>query len=217
VDHSIQTPIQTQSVRNFHLQVADHDVFCGGGSVAAVTASSAASLMILVLGLSARRRANAPIRHGIETSIARAQEIQEEVLREADADMHVLQALLEEQQKLEPGGDRSAYVQALVSAASVPLSIARNTLELLEITEEMIGSASRFTVSDLGAAAGLAIGAIRAATLMSEVNLALLANEGDADPSQCSEMLTESRQLLQRGDEISSRIDETVRATIRQE
>ena len=217
MDNSVQTPIQTQTIKGFQRQVADHDVFCGGGSVAAVTASSAASLMILVFGLSATKRSNAPLRDRIEASIARTRVLQEVLLHDADADMQALQELLESQKQLKAGEDRATYCQALFTAAAAPLSIARHSLELLEITDEMLGTASRFTVSDLGAAAGLTIGSIRAATMMCEINLALLKNERNAEPRQYSEMLSETLQLLHRGEAISSRIDETVRATIRQE
>jgi formiminotetrahydrofolate cyclodeaminase len=217
VNNSVQPPIQTRTISDFHRQVADHDVYCGGGSVAAVAAAGAAALIVLVLGLSVRKRSNAPIREQIEASIARSQAVHENLLLEADTDMQALQQLMEVHKQLKPGNSRSTYNQALFSAASVPLSIARHSLELLEITQKMLGASSRFTVSDLGAAAGLAIGALRAATLMCEVNLALLKDDDNADPVQYSEMLAESAQLLQGGEAIASSIDATVRATIRQE
>jgi methenyltetrahydrofolate cyclohydrolase len=217
VGDSDQVPIQLQTINDFHLQVADHDVFCGGGSVAAVTASSAASLLLLVMGLSARRRSNAPMRDRIEASITRTQAIQQGLLYDADADMEALQFLMEAQKSLKKGQNKSDYRQALVAAASVPLSIARQSIELLEITEEMLSSASRFTVSDLGAAAGLALGSIRASTLMSEVNLALLKTDSDADQDLQSTMLRESQLVLELGESIASRIDATVRSTVRQE
>jgi formiminotetrahydrofolate cyclodeaminase len=71
-------------------------------------------------------------------------------------------------------GDRAELQAALQAAAESSIEIARLAGEVCSIADGQIPHASRFTVSDLGASAALARGAVTAALLTAEVNVALL-------------------------------------------
>jgi len=169
------------SVEEFHALIADPDRFSGGGSVAATTAAGAAATALLVMRLNARRRTNASIRDQIEASIAATEAWIDAFHNAAQADITILNELLDAQREARDSGDRTRYLAALQHAAESPLEMAEMISELLGIVASQLPISTRFTVSDLGAAAALAEGACRAALLTAEVNIALLREANDAD------------------------------------
>lgn len=147
----------------------------------------AAATAELVATLSLRRRSVAPRRAELERIRDGLRDLQRRFLAAADRDVAVLAELLAAQRAARPdsagGADgATARRRALIAATETPLALARDGLELLRLVRAALPFAARFTVSDLGAAAALAQGAIEAALLMSEVNLALLAAEPEAGP-----------------------------------
>ncbi|MEX1158880.1 MAG: cyclodeaminase/cyclohydrolase family protein [Thermomicrobiales bacterium] len=178
----MQQNIAGISTRAFIDLTADPDVFCGGGSVAAVTAAGAAATALLVLRLNVKRRANASVREGIQLAIATTEAAIEEFLASADDDISTLAELLAAQRALKAGGSNDAYLMALTNAAESPLRMAERIASFLDVVEAQLPISSRFTVSDLGAAAVLAEGAARAALLTAEVNIALLGDANGSDP-----------------------------------
>src|SRR5687768_13212882 len=111
-----------QSIADFHASIADPDVFCGGGSVAAITAAGAAATALLVMQLDVNRRANQEHRTAIETSIGRAGAMVTILHALADADIASLAVLLDAQRALKSGeGTRQQYLEALTEAARSPL------------------------------------------------------------------------------------------------
>lgn len=176
----MRTRVADATARAFIDQTADPAVFCGGGSVAAVTAAGAAATALLVLRLNVKRRANAGFRDEIERAIATTEATIDEFLAAADDDIAILAELLAAQRDLKSGGSQGAYLTALTNAAESPLRMAERIATFLDIVAAQLPISSRFTVSDLGAAAVLGEGACKAALLTAEVNIALL---GEADGS----------------------------------
>lgn len=196
----VDTPIRT-----FHARIADPEVFCGGGSVAAVTAAGAAATALLVMRLNAKRRSNASVRDVIELAIADTERAVDAFGAAADEDIAILDDLLTAQQATRSGHGHADYLAALARAAESPLRIAERVVELLDAIAGQLSISTRFTVSDLGAAAVLAEGACRAAFLTAEVNIALLAEADGADPEI-------ARALETRRAETSERVSERTRA-----
>jgi len=175
---SAQQPITT-----FFASIADPDVFCGGGSVAAIAAAGAASTALLVMRIDQNRRVNQPEREQIAASISRTETIINRLYDLADSDIATLDVLLAAQRNLKAGehGGQERYETALGDAARSPLAIGDASLELLRLIEAELPRAARFTVSDLGAAAVLMEGACRAAFLTAEVNIVLLREISDSE------------------------------------
>jgi methenyltetrahydrofolate cyclohydrolase len=203
------------SISEFHSQVADHGTFCGGGSVAAITAAGSAALVDLVIGLSQRRKSNKEHAERLGAAQAHVRELQARFQLAADADAAALNELMAAQQNLKRSEERGSYAAALESAAKAPLETAGECLDLLQVIEENMRLATTFTVSDLGAASSLALGSLQAATMMCEVNLALLAAEGDEFEEAVLHMEQTSRQLISDATEIAQRVDRYTRSTIR--
>lgn len=211
----MKIPAARMSARDFHAKIADPDVFCGGGSVAAIAGAGAAATSLLVMRLNLRRKRNAVHFARIQHDIERTEAIEEACYLAADADIEILDRLLEAQRSLKRGGERSDYLDALAASARSPVEVAEIIARLLDHIESQLGISTRFTVSDLGAAAVLAAGACRAALLTAEVNIALLADAPDCDESIVAS-LDERRaavfdQVRKRADDIEARVQRRVR------
>ncbi len=194
--------------REFNRRIADPDVFCGGGSVAALACAGAAASALLVFRLSHRRRSNAQRRDEISAAIDTTERLIDEFYAAADADIASLQDLLAAQRMAKQTGERAPYYAALERAARAPIHIAEMVGELLDVIVPHLPVASRFTISDLGAAATIAEGAARGALLTAEVNIALLSD----DPTSAST----AADLRRRWDAALARVT-TVTAAIERE
>lgn len=177
-----EEPVSEATARAFCARIADPEQFSGGGAVAALTAASAAATALLVSRLADRRRrpAVAEQAHSTQQPLS---DLVERFFDSADRDLAVLDQLLIAQRELRSDGNRTAYAAALRDAAEEPLRLAADIALLLEIVRNDLPRASRFTVSDLGAAASLARGAAQAALLTASVNVALLREESGMEVS----------------------------------
>lgn len=208
----MQTRVADRSAREFHRQIADPDIFCGGGSVAAITAAGAATTALLVMQLNVRRRSNAGKREEILDAIAETQAAIDAFHDAADLDIAILNELLAAHRASRSGGDQAGYLAALTRAAESPLSIADGIAALLETIESQLSISTRFTVSDLGAAAALAEGACRAALLTAEVNIALLGEADGADASTVRQLEARRTAVLAKVVDRTAMIEDTTRA-----
>jgi len=170
-------PVSSLPALEFNRRIADPDVFCGGGSVAALACAGAAASALLVFRLSYRRKSNAARRDEINMAIAALEALTERFYADADNDIASLQALLDAQRAAKESGDRIPYFAALQRAALAPIAIAEGAIALIEHVIPHLPIATRFTISDLGAAATIAEGAARAALLTAEVNIELLRDD----------------------------------------
>jgi formiminotetrahydrofolate cyclodeaminase len=176
------------SAREFNSRVADPALFSGGGSVAALVGANACALSLLVARLAQRRRINSANQVDIAAAIAAIEAHTDAFYRAADTDLVVLDNLLGAQRGLKEGSTRAGYADALCAAARSPLELAERAATLIAVIARLVPFASRFTVSDLGAAAALAGGAARAALLTVDVNVALLRDELDLDAATLDEL-----------------------------
>lgn len=202
------------NLRDFNDRVADPDYFVGGGSVASATGASAVAITLLVTRLNRRRRANEPQFETIDAAVLQLEQLQERFYRHIDEDIRVLDRLLKAQRALKRGPDRNDFVSALLAAAQSPLDMARDLVRLLEVIAGQLALASRFTVSDLGAAATLSDGACRAALLTVDVNLALLSNEPGANKGDLAALHLECRQLRETSERTANSIELATRTAI---
>lgn len=207
-------PVADTTAREFLGTIADPDVFSGGGSVAAVTGAGAASTALLVLRLNAKRKRNAGSLPVIERGISQLTELVDRLFRAADDDIATLQQLLDAQRSSKTTGKLDEYSAVLQKAAAGPISIAESIGEVLDVVVPQMEITTRFTVSDLGAAAVLAEGAARAALLTAEVNIALLRDLADP-PNEAIQGLESRLRTIRRAImDSSERIERTTRATI---
>lgn len=181
--------IADQPLRQTIAQLADPHHHSGGGAAAAITLAAAAACAEMVVSLASRRKSLAPRRAEVEAILGNIRDLLPQFLAAIDRDVAVLDALLDAQRtgraartSLELEQALRAEREALLNAARTPLGLAGLALDLLRQVRAALPFATRFTVSDLGAAAELAQGAIESALLMSDVNLVLLGDEPAAVP-----------------------------------
>lgn len=206
-----EPPIADRPIVRFHSDIADHSVFCGGGSVASITGAAAAALNVLVFGLTARRKSNLAIRPTLEAAIAESVAIRDRLYQATNDDFEALSQLLEAQRAVRKSEDRTPYQKALLEAARIPLEVARDCVRLLEIMDSNLESSTRFTVPDLGAAAEFAAAGARSALLMCDVNVALLKDEHDMDQTGVRQLSVESRVILEKTNLLAASIDARTR------
>jgi formiminotetrahydrofolate cyclodeaminase len=210
-----ENALSDDTIEEFNNKVADPSFFCGGGSVAAITTSSSVALTLLVMRLNLRRKANREVKANIERQISDVEILQQRLYAAADSDLDVLDDLLHAQRYMKETGDRQKYQTALLTAARSPYEICRHCFQLLEMIEAQLPLASRFTVSDLGAAAALAIGAIQGAILTTDVNVALLRDEEGIDVAEIDRIDGDAIEIVRAATEIAERIATRSRAAIR--
>jgi formiminotetrahydrofolate cyclodeaminase len=167
-----------QSLRDLVRQVADPAQNAGGGVVVGMTLAGAAASAELVLRLAVKRKSLADRRDEIARLLEQVAEARRTFEGAADEDKAAFEELVSVQRRVTqmPEGDADEAQKLLntayVRAASSPLALARAALELMRNAEAGLQFASRFTVSDIGAAAALAHGALEAALLTVSANLA---------------------------------------------
>lgn len=179
--------------------LADPDRFSGGGVVAGVTLAASTATVQLVAQLAARRKSLVNHLPFLTAQLDALAELRRRFLESPDQDLSALADLLEAQRQARAAAQisKEAAEQAAMDvsaklrwAAETPLRLIDDGLALLSSIEAVLPLATRFTVSDLGAAAAMARGAIEAAGLMSEVNLSLM-TEGE-DMEQLRKRLIDS-------------------------
>lgn len=207
--------VADMATTTFHEMVADPDVFVGGGSVAALTGAGAGATALLVMRLNARRKSLRDVREGVETDIERVEAIVRACESAADEDIRILAELLDAHREAKSSGTYNRYISALMAAARSPIDIAASIVDLMELIDRHIELSTRFTVSDLGAAAALAAGATRAALLTADVNIALLLEHQAADHNAVRSLDLRRAELSRCGSMLGDRIETKTRARLR--
>lgn len=151
----------------------------GGGAVAALAVSLAASLIMMVVGLTIGKR-------GYEDVESRMREIQREAkgLRDRLAELMELDSAAFDRvmaaYRLPKGDpDRGRRIEeALQGACAVPREVAERSLRVLELSKIVAEQGNRNAVSDAGAAALLAHAGLETALLNVAINLQALGDGG---------------------------------------
>lgn len=199
----------------FHQMVGDPDIFVGGGSVAALTGAAAGATALLVMRLNARRKSLKHLQSAIQDAVYEVERIVDTCQSAADEDINLLAELLDAHRHARKSGDQTGYVTALTAAAESPIRISAAVAELLAIIEAQIEISTRFTVSDLGAAATLAAGSCQAALLTAEVNIALLLEHPATDRPAVEALDTRREELRSRAIDAGCRIEQRTRDLLR--
>lgn len=200
-------PLAERSVKELGAQIVAKSEHVGGGSAAAASGSLAAATAQLVVALSIRRSTPAELADRLKATSDRLAGIRTELMDAGDADEQVLDALMAAYRAR--GEDQEIQLEA---AAQSTLRIAALALEVVEIAAGMVEFASRFTASDLGAAASIAHGAVDAACMTARINIIMMEDLEDGNARTISELRSE----LERIEKTSSEMVEIARTRTRQ-
>ncbi len=212
-----RSPLASHSMSWIARQIADPERPVGGGAMAGITLAGAAASAELVVRFAVRRKANAAHRAEIEEILRGIVDLRPRFLAGADEDLDALTRLLAAQRAVkqattpeERDQARNQLHQVTVQAAEIPIALASGALNLLRLVERALPFATRFTISDLGVAAALANGAISAALLTSDINIALL----DESPPTAQELREAASAIRAAAPPLAAMIVERARARI---
>ena len=171
----------------------------GGGSAAALAAALGAALVAMTCRVTAAREAAAAEALGALAEEADA--LRRRLGALADDDARAYAGVIAARRS--PASSRAAAVEdALKRATDVPARLAAESRNVLALCERIAPCARASALSDLGVAALLTHGALRAATLTARTNLA-----GIADAAFTGAAADRLDALLAEGEELAARIE----------
>lgn len=211
VSDSSAIPVSASTLESFREAAAGTHPTPAGVAIAAVSASFALGLLAKALAVSGRKSTHSADTARLEPLAATARAESSRMLQLAADDAAAFEAYLAsarlpratEQEQLER---RRALDDALRRTIDVPLAAARSAAAGLELCVEAVSMTHRVVLADLGTAATLLSGALRAFRLCAESNVRQLA---PATPSYRELLAGEERRhrlALQQGEEVLERV-----------
>ena len=183
----------SQTVGEFCDTVAAESSAPGGGSVAAVVTTFAASLAAMAARFSGEQWEDAA------GAVAQAEALRARALPLADEDARAYEsylAALHLPRELEPAARDAAIGEALSRAAEVPLAIAETALDVASLAADLAERGNPNLRGDAAAAALLAEASVRATANLVEINLAT--REGDERVERARELVETARRISRR-------------------
>lgn len=186
----------------------------GGGGASAYAGALAAALASMVCNLTVGKPAFAQVDQEIRTILATLESCQEHLLSLIDADAHAFAALaatwkMPKETPAQKEMRRVAGQAALVGACDVPIQIMRICAKVIELNDFLMKNSSKLALSDVGASAILAKGAMQAAELNVRINTALMEDENLAAAYQ-AEAAELIRVFTAQADEVYYSVAETL-------
>ncbi|HHX27845.1 MAG: cyclodeaminase/cyclohydrolase family protein [Bacillota bacterium] len=200
----------SRSLRDVLKVSASSEPTPGGGSIAAITAAFAASMVGMVCNLTIGKKRYKSVEEQVIRIRDRAMALMNRAEDLVEADMTVFGRFME-CYKMPAGTDeekerRQLLIQeALKGATGTPLDIARAALSILELVDELAPIGSQMAISDAGVAAYLADAAVRAALLNVDINVPLIKDAAFRD-----EALANKNGLLEQAAVLKERAAATV-------
>ncbi len=149
----------------------------GGGSVAAMAAALASTMASMAAGFTAGREKFKAVEPEIQQSLARLADLRRQLLDYVHDDMAAYQAIMAAYKLPKvTDAEKAARAEAIRAATKSSLDLVQGVLDaavgILAAGRRLAEIANPNLVSDVGVAAELALGAVRAARINIEVNLA---------------------------------------------
>src|SRR5258708_17461420 len=165
-------------VEPFIEQLAAATATPGGGSAAAAGGAMAAGLAAMVASMSRGKKAYAQYERQLSEAILRLSQLREELKAAIDADAESYQSVIAAYKKAKDSAVVDGMIdEALKQATSVPLRVAEQAREVLQIAEILRPLTNPNMKSDLVTAEALARAAIEGALANIEINLESLKDE----------------------------------------
>jgi len=171
------------TIKEFLKKTASSDPAPGGGSVAALCGAVACALASMVASLTVNNKEYTKVSGEMEKLLEACPEFMDSFVQYMDADAdafnEVIKAYHMPKADDEERAARSAAIQqCLKEAANVPLRVAQEALEAMDMIETAVVKGNKQAVTDGAVAAMMARTAILAALYNTEINLASIKDEG---------------------------------------
>lgn len=163
-------------------RLASADPAPGGGGASAYAGALAAALAAMVGNLAVGKPKYADEQEGILASLDRLAQLREHLLQLVDADAQAYLPLnqayrLPRDTEEQAAARREAIQQALGPACDIPLEIMKACSKIIDEADYLAHHGSRLAVSDAGAAAVLARGALVSAAMNIFLNMESISDE----------------------------------------
>lgn len=198
--------VEADAVGRYLADLASAAPAPGGGSAAALAAALGAALVAMTCRVTAKHAGVAPAPVALGALAGEADDLRRRLTALADDDARAYSAVIAARRL--PISERGRAVQhALERATTVPERLVAQSRDVLALCERIAPSARASTLSDLGVAAILAHGALRAGALTARMNL-----PGIGDGNFTGETTRRLDALVAEGGRLAERIETALAA-----
>ncbi|AVP53927.1 cyclodeaminase/cyclohydrolase family protein [Clostridium tetani] len=170
------------SIKDFIYETASDSPAPGGGSIAALSAASAAALIEMVANLTIGKKGYEDVEEEMKKLKGMASEYKEKFVNYIDEDSDsfnkIMDAFKMPKNTEEEKKARTKVIQeGFKGAATVPLNVAKDAFELLDLAEKVIAKGNQNAVTDGAVAAMSARTAVHSALYNVKINLGSIKDE----------------------------------------
>jgi len=173
-----------KKIKTFLDTLASKSPTPGGGSAAALVGAMSAALLSMVGNLTIGKEKYLDVENDIKRLLEKSEKLradfEELIEKDIEAFNQFMAVIKLPKETKEQKENRSREMQnALKDAANVPLEIARKSLEVLNICQEVAAKGNKNVISDAGVGAIVAEAAFESAILNVKINLGMIKDEKD--------------------------------------
>ncbi|BDR90351.1 methenyltetrahydrofolate cyclohydrolase [Clostridium tetani] len=170
------------SIKDFIYETASDSPAPGGGSIAALSAASSAALIEMVANLTIGKKGYEDVEEEMKKLKGMASEYKEKFVNYIDEDSDsfnkIMDAFKMPKNTEEEKEARTKVIQeGFKGAATVPLNVAKDAFELLDLAEKVIAKGNQNAVTDGAVAAMSARTAVHSALYNVKINLGSIKDE----------------------------------------
>lgn len=171
----------------------------GGGAVAALAGSLAASLAQMVAGVTIGKKRYADVETEMQTIVQASDELRQKLLDNTVKDVNAFDELMDAYRLPKDNPDRNSIIQErILGATEVPFAVCRQAYEALQLAERVAQIGNKNAATDAAVGAHMAVAAIESAALNVRINLLDLEDQERADRfrQEVAQLIDDARHLL---------------------
>lgn len=164
------------SVEGFLSELGSNSPAPGGGSVAALSGALGAALVTMVCSLTIGKKGYEASGNELNSGLQKSKSLADSLLKRVDLDTEAFNGVMAAfKMPKETDQDKAARTEAIQrgyrEAVQSPLGIASECLDVLRISERLLGRTNTNALSDLGVAAQQAYAGLEGAVMNVKINL----------------------------------------------
>jgi len=165
-----------KTVKEFLEETASKSPVPGGGSIAALSAATAAALTEMVANLTIGKKGYEDLQEEVKEVLKRATSFRNSFIEDIDRDAKSFNKVMDafklpKENDEEKEKRKIAIQEGLKNAASVPLEIAKEAYKMMEIIEKVVEKGNKNAVTDGAVAAMMARTSVLSALYNVKINL----------------------------------------------
>jgi methenyltetrahydrofolate cyclohydrolase len=174
--------IKDKKIKNFLDTLASSSPTPGGGSAAALAGAMSAALLSMVGNLTIGKKQYLNVEESIKKLLKKSERLRADfedlIEKDIEAFNQFMAVLKMPKETVEQKEIRSKKLQiALIEAANIPLEVARKSVDVLNICQEVADKGNKNVISDAGVGAIMAESAFNSAILNVRINLGMIKEE----------------------------------------